>query len=322
MYMLIALFVLTARVLKGLAATVLGVPLPEAVAHTAEYAAALPWTFEPWVVACLLSAAFLYFAGAWKLWRKAGIGRGLTVWQAALFVAGWSTLCAALVSPLDALGSRLFSAHMVQHEFLMIVAAPLFVLARPLEAWTWGLPHAWRSPVSRIAHAPPLQRAWTALTLPLSAWAIHAAALWLWHIPVLFNAALSNEGLHALQHASFLAAALLFWWAVLGKSGERNPALAIALLFTTVLHTGALGALLTFSPSSWYRYDNASAFGLDPTADQQLGGLIMWIPGGLAYLAAGLAMVFRRYLVTAVDDDTPPQRKFSGPQVPRPHRPQ
>ncbi|HEX6006891.1 MAG TPA: cytochrome c oxidase assembly protein [Burkholderiales bacterium] len=283
----------------------------------------MPWTFEWLVVACLLIAALLYLAGAWKLWRKAGVGRGLTLTHAGAFTAGWLTLVVALASPLDALGARLFSAHMVQHELLMVVAAPLFVLSRPLEAWTWGLPPAWRGAAGRVAHWRPLQLMWGTVTAAFPAWAIHAAALWLWHVPAFFNAALSSEGMHILQHASFLASALLFWWAALGRTGERSPALAIALLFTTMLHTGALGALLTFSTSPWYRaYGNTGDFGLAAIEDQQLGGLIMWIPGGVAYLASGLAIVFRHYLAAAADGARPPRPALSGDQVPRPHRPQ
>lgn len=258
------------------------------------------WTFEPWVVACLLLAAVLYARGAWALWRKAGLGRGLTLAQACAFTAGWLTLSVALVSPIDALGGTLFSAHMVQHELLMVIAAPLFVSARPLETWTWGLPSSWRRGAGRIGHWPPLRHFWSALTAPASAWALHAAALWIWHIPIFFDAALRSENLHTLQHMSFLASALLLWWAVLGRVGERRPGLAIALSFTTMLHTGALGALLTFSPSAWYRgYHHTETFGLTVLQDQQLGGLIMWVPGGVAYLAAGLVLVFRHYLSAA-----------------------
>ena len=286
-------------------------------------APSLAWAYEPWVFACLAIAAALYALGAWKLWHKAGVGRGLTLGDAAAFVAGCFTLFVALVSPLDALGGKLFSAHMVQHELLMIVAAPLFVLSRPLETWTWGLPSAWRSGAARIARWSPLQATWSALTAPISAWTIHAAALWIWHVPVFFDATLVSESVHVWQHASFLGSALLFWWATLGRTGERNPALAIALLFATMLHTGVLGALLTFCPSPWYReYGDTAAFGLEPLEDQQLGGLIMWVPGGIAYLAAGLAIVFRHYLSAALDGDGPTRGDLSGDQVPRPHRPQ
>jgi putative membrane protein len=297
----------------------------EALAHTEDAFFPGAWgRFEPWVVACLVLAGLLYVRGGWALWRKAGVGRGLTVWQACAFIAGWSTLCAALLSPIDTWGGQLFWAHMVQHELLMVVAAPLFVVARPLEIWTWGLPLSWRSGAGRIAHWPPLSLGWNALTAPVSAWALHAAALWIWHIPVFFDAALRNDGLHVLQHASFLASALLFWWVVLGRAGERQPGLALALVFTTLLHTGALGALLTFSPSVWYRgYDHTELFGLHALEDQQLGGLIMWIPGGLAYLAAALLLVFRHYLNIATAGAGPAAAmQTTSDQVPRPHNPQ
>jgi cytochrome c oxidase assembly factor CtaG len=120
-------------------------------------------------------------------------------------------------------------------------------------------------------------------------------ALWAWHVPALFDAALRSPAMHILQHASFLASALLFWWAALG--GAPAPArrgVAMVLLFTTMLHTGALGALLALAPAPWYpHYVDSAAAGLDPLEDQQLGGLVMWVPGGLAYLAAGLAAAFQ-----------------------------
>lgn len=255
-------------------------------------AASWPWTFEPWVVVPLAASLALYVAGVRRLWRRAGTGRGIGGRQAACFAAGWLVLALALTSPIDTLGGVLFSAHMVQHEVLMVVAAPLFVMSRPLEAWTWALPAAWRQPLAGAGRLRPVAAAWRAITAPLGAWTLHAVALWGWHIPWLFEAALTNEWVHGLQHASFLGTALLFWWSVLGRGARRPDAVGIASLFTTMLHTGALGALLTFAPHPWYaHYAETATLGLGPLEDQQLGGLVMWVPGGLAYLVAGLAIV-------------------------------
>jgi len=196
-----------------------------------------------------------------------------------------------LTSPIDVLGAALFSAHMVQHELLMVVAAPLFVMSRPLEAWAWALPAAWRQPLAGAGRLRPVAATWRAITAPFGAWTLHAVALWGWHIPFLFEAALMNVWVHALQHASFLGTALLFWWSVLGRGMRRPDAAALASLFTTLLHTGALGALLTFAPHPWYATYADGTLGLTALEDQQLGGLAMWVPGGLAYMAAGLALV-------------------------------
>lgn len=244
----------------------------------------------------LAAAALLYGAGVVRLWRQAGPGRGIARRQVAAFAGGWLALAAALATPLDALGTRLFSAHMVQHELLMVVAAPLLVLGRPLAAWTWALAprhRRWLGPATRWRwFAAP----WQWLTNPVSAWALHAMALWAWHVPSWFDAALHRESIHILQHASFLVTALLFWWTVLGGDPRsRRGGLALASLLTTMIHTGALGALLTFAPTPWYpAYAGAGgAFGLSPVEDQQLGGLIMWVPGSFAYLLAGLALAAR-----------------------------
>jgi putative membrane protein len=185
---------------------------------------------------------------------------------------------------------------MVQHEFLMIVAAPMLVLGRPLGVWVWSLPAGWRRRTGAATRNAAVSAAWDALTRPLNAWLLHFAALWMWHVPATFQAGLASNGVHALQHASFLFSALLFWWAVLGRQGgAHGRGGAIVYLFTTMMHTGALGAMFTMSETIWYPFygSKAQAFGLSALEDQQLGGLIMWIPGGLAYVAAGLVLCGR-----------------------------
>ena len=250
------------------------------------------WSFEPWVLALLAAAALLYAVGVARLWRRAGAGRGVTRMHVLRFAAGWAVLVAALASPIDAMGGALFSAHMVQHELLMVLAAPLLVAARPLEAWAWALAPGWRRRVGGFFHAPAWQAGWRFAVDPRGAWVLHAAVLWAWHVPLLFEAALVHQGWHALQHASFLAAALLFWWSVFAAAPRSGA--GVASVFTTMLHTGALGALLTFAPTAWYaHYDRTLAYGLTALEDQQLGGLVMWVLGALPYLAIGLAIVAR-----------------------------
>jgi putative membrane protein len=182
---------------------------------------------------------------------------------------------------------------MAQHELLMVVAAPLLVLGRPLVPFLWALPMSWRRTAGNWSAAGPVRRLWELLTLPLVAWAMHAVAIWLWHAPGLYQASVRGEGMHALQHVSFLATALLFWWALLrGREGRLGRPSAVLYLFTTALHTTVLGALLTFSARVWYPvYDWSTApWGLTPLEDQQLAGLIMWVPAGLVYLIAALAI--------------------------------
>jgi putative membrane protein len=252
----------------------------------------LRWTFEPWLIALLGASAGLYALGVRRLWRRAGRGRGITPGHAARFAAGWLALFAALVSPIDALGAELFSVHMVQHELLMVVAAPLFVLSRPVEAWTWALNPAWRRAMAGVARVRALRVGWNASSQPVGAWSFHAVALWGWHVPVLFQAALADEAVHIAQHSCFFVSALFFWWSVFGRAAGRPNGASVASLFITMMHTSALGALLTFAPAPWYPgYESAQAYALSALEDQQLGGLVMWVPGSLAYVAAALAIV-------------------------------
>lgn len=250
------------------------------------------WTWSLPITVPLALTLVLYLAGTRALWKQAGIGRGVRGWHLAAFIAGWLALAVALVSPLHALGESLFSAHMAQHELLMTIAAPLLVLGRPLVPALFALPFGARRGASGWTQAPAFRRAWGRLTRPGTAWLLHAIAIWGWHLPRLYDATLQNDLVHTLQHLSFLGTALLFWWTVLHPSWSGRG-LAMLSLFTTMLQTGALGAILTVSSAMWYpAYAGTTrAWGLTPLEDQQLGGLIMWIPGGAAYLVAALALL-------------------------------
>ena len=253
------------------------------------------WDLAPWLLFLLGLSAVGYAAGLRRLWAHAGGRRGVSSVQAWAFATGWLSLVVALVSPLDPLGGRLFSAHMVQHELLMVVAAPLMVLGRPLATWTWALSPPQRRVVGRLFQRKGWVGFWSTLTDPLVAWALHALALWAWHIPTLFDAALQNEAVHIAQHVCFLGTALFFWWSVLGHDprGRYGPGHSAAYLFTTMMHTSALGALLSLAPTPWYSpyIPLTGALGMDPVDDQQLGGLIMWVPAALAYVIAALAVI-------------------------------
>lgn len=252
------------------------------------------WNFEPWVVALLVLAAWAYFRGVRRVWSQAAVGRGIRTWQAAAYAGGWTFLVVALITPLDPIGGESFAAHMVQHEVLMLLAAPLLVLGRPFAPYLWAMPIAWRRRLGNLAKTSWLCASWRTLTYPLTAWVLHAVVLWVWHAPALFQAALQNEAVHTLQHLSFLLSALVFWWALFNSRNEQGA--AVIYLFTTAVHTSALGALLTFSKSVWYPVYGAPPFGLAALEDQQLGGLIMWVPGGMVYVIAALAL-FGAWLV-------------------------
>ena len=183
-------------------------------------------------MALLAIAPVGYALGLAVLWRRAGRGRGVSYARAACFLSGWLVLFTALVSPLDTLGDRLFAPHMVQHTLIMAAAAPLFVLGRPLAAWVWALPPKARRATGEALRRPAWRAFWRGVMAPLSAWLLHATVLWLWHVPAWFEAARAHEALHALQHPSFLAAALLYWWSVLGIVWDRlnRPAWSISRL--------------------------------------------------------------------------------------------
>jgi len=254
----------------------------------------LGWSLEPGVLVPLALAALLYARGTIVLGRR---GRGVAIRppQVVSFAAGWLVVALALVSPLHDASERLFSAHMVQHELLMAVAAPLLALGRPMIVMLWSLPARGRRVIGRATRLAAVRAAWAVLARPADAWLIHGVAIWAWHMPALFEAALRNETIHALQHACFLGSALLFWWSVVHGQRRAARGVAVVYLFTTAVHTGVLGALMTFARAPWYPAyaGTAPMWGITPMADQQLAGLIMWVPSSVAYLIAALAIMMR-----------------------------
>jgi putative membrane protein len=254
------------------------------------------------IVVAIVASALAYLAGSRALSAHRGARARSGARDALWFTLGLAVLAAALLGPLDEWSTRSFAVHMVQHEILMLIVAPLLVLGRPLARWTWMLPRAWRVRVGAALRAPAWRTAWGAITGVAGACALQTAALWAWHLPAWFRAALEHPGIHILQHATFLATALCFWWSVLRPAAARSAAArGIATLFVTTLTTGALGALLTFGSSAWYAVPGQDGpFGWTTLEDQQLGGLIMWIPGGTVYVVIALVLGARALLSRGV----------------------
>jgi putative membrane protein len=175
----------------------------------------------------------------------------------------------------------------------MAVAANIIYLYMPIGAFLWAAPSAWRRALGDMAQVHPVAALWRGISHPLAATTLHGVALWAWHMPAFYDRVLVSAGMHWLQHMSFLLTALLFWWSlVYGRARRRGYGAAVFYLFVTALHTGVLGILLTVSRHLWYPRQAAFAaeWGLTPLEDQQLAGLVMWVPAGLVYAVAALAL--------------------------------
>jgi putative membrane protein len=246
------------------------------------------WNFDPVLLLGLGAVAASYAIGA----SRTAIPRS----RQAAFYAGWGLVALALVSPLCNLTVALFSARVAQHMLIALVAAPLIVLGRAETACASLLPRAWRGTATYKWHASFAFSAACAIAF--------AAALWLWHAPYFYDLTLQSHAAYWTMHLSFIAAALLLWRALLARLAEESlGALAIALF--SMVHMGLLGALLTFAPSSWYLSHRLTTapWGLTALEDQQLGGLIMWVPGGAAFLLAALIITAR--LLRALEERQP-----------------
>jgi len=191
---------------------------------------------------------------------------------------------------MDEWSEQWLAAHMAQHELLMVVAAPLMAASRPLIAWLWLLPTEPRRTMLHSVLSRPIVATWAALTAPLTVFLLHALALWIWHLPVLYDLALAHEGVHIAQHACFFGTAAIFWWGIAhGRYGRMAYGAAVVYVFATAVHGGVLGALMALSPHVWYAsYVTQHGTRLSPLEDQQLAGMLMWVPAGLVLAVGGL----------------------------------
>lgn len=212
-------------------------------------------------VSLLLGFWLLYTLGHRRLPAK--------LWRTWCFHATTVLAAVTLIGPLDDWAETSTAAHMVQHMLIMVVIAPLWVLSRPLPQVMAAL---------RQQGAVLMQPLLALTQRPLVTAYLHGVAIWFWHLPTFYTLAVDNAWWHVVEHACFLVTAGLFWWAVLRSSGQRHAWALLAVLFT-LMHTGFLGALLTFAREPLY----GDARSL---ADQQLAGLIMWVVASVPYLGA------------------------------------
>lgn len=307
----VTLFVLVAGVLCPSEALAHGAPLDRAVGWH-------DWNWDPVILLNLMLILWLYHRGWRKLQRRSKERmardvettrqRLIAPWRAGGFAIGMLVLLLALVSPLDLLGEQLGWAHMVQHMLLMTVAAPLLMLAAPGLICLCGLGPVARSTVTRVRRAiGSHRRRW--FCSPLVAWSLYAVATWIWHVPVLYQAALRDPWIHDLQHLTFFISACLFWRVLLDPVARQalSGGLAVLYLFTTTLHATVLGVFMTLAPTAWYPDYERSTHWWELTAleDQQIAGLIMWMPACAAYVVVAIAL-FAKALEERAGELPPP----------------
>ena len=218
-------------------------------AHEGEaHPTAIIWTFDGWIIGPLLLAAGLFSTGFFRLRRRSGTRRWMAR-SAFAFSGGWLVLVAALVSPIHSMGEHLFTFHMIEHEMVMAVAAPLIVLARPVGILLWSMPRMVRRRLAAVMTDRRVRASWNVLAGGAVATSLHGLAIWSWHAPALFDATVSNVPLHRIQHLFFFLTAILFWWAVFWRA---DRGLAAWHLFVTMMHTSILGALIALAPQVIY----------------------------------------------------------------------
>jgi cytochrome c oxidase assembly factor CtaG len=258
---------------------------------------------RPEVMAPLLIVAGGYAVGWWRLRRRGGSVSG---WRVAASAGGLLSLSLALSAPLEQLAHASFAAHMSQHLLLTVAAAPLLLLSNPFAALVWALPSPVRGGLGRwLRPGAWPRRLWQGLTLMSVAWLAHTAAMWLWHLPIGYDAAVDDRALHDLEHLVFFGTAVLFWWPVAQPAPRLRPApghgARVVFLVLAALQASLLGLLLTMNPG-WYRtYPSVE--------DQSLGGLLMWAIGGAVDMLAVLVLM-GRYLAA--------QEQAPRPGEPRP----
>jgi cytochrome c oxidase assembly factor CtaG len=246
------------------------------------------WPVAPWLTATLLVTAGVYARG-WNMLHRRD-PRRWHIGRLAAFLAGLVAVFLALASPIEPFASFFLSVHMLQHLLLMMVAPPLVWLGWPMLPFLRGLPEPVRSYwIAPLLRWRPVQQLFTMLAHPLVAWPLFVGTTWLWHTPRGYELGLSQDMWHIAEHFCFVASALVFWYPVVrpypSRLGSPRWILFPYLLLADVQNT-LLAAWLTFSPKVLYaHYSRVPAVGgYSPLDDQAAAGVLMWVPGSIAFL--------------------------------------
>jgi cytochrome c oxidase assembly factor CtaG len=243
----------------------------------------------------LLAFAVFYLRG-WQHLRRS-LRDVLPAWRFWAFMTGLLVLWTATGSPLAALDHQFLTVHMVQHLLLMTVAAPLILLGAPLIVFLHALPHGFvHHGLDPFLKWRPVRVIGRTVTHPVFCWLASTAAVIGWHTPALFAIGM-HSGWHAVEHATFFAAGLLFWWPVVQPwpSLARWPQWSMPLyLFLATLPCDALSAFLTFCNRVVYPHylSGPGLFG-SPLGDQECAGALMWVTVTFAYLAPAVVLTMR-----------------------------
>lgn len=251
------------------------------------------WSLDPELLIPVLLLTTLYLRGL-SVWRNRS--RPHPTWRTASYLLGVTVLLLAIESPLDALAEHHFSMHMIQHELLMMLAAPLILLGAPTTPVLRGLPRSVRRRFVRpIMRRPEAHLLYQTITHPLIVAVTFTALLWAWHLaPGWYDSALENRVLHDLQHVSFMLSGLLLWWNIIDPAPLKSRIgyiTRMGLLVVLSTPKSFLGALITFNDSTLYGFyeEVRPILELTPMQDQEIGGLIMWVPSQMMFLlSAGI----------------------------------
>lgn len=277
----------------------------------------LQWKLWPQIILILGVLGFLYVRG-WRALRARGGRHTATGWRLAAFLGGLVALALAMLSPIEVLSTLLFSAHMVQHLLIKMVGPPLIWLAAPYPILIWALPvQVRRATVGLFGRDAPFRHLVQRFLTPWVCWALYVGALWLWHLPAAYDAALNSELVHLLEHTSFFALALLFWWHLTGTEprfhGRLSYGFRMAYALAGMAQNEVLGIIISFAGQPLYPHYVAAPrpFPISVMDDQMLGGALMWVPGGMMYgltaiilLAAMLEQGERQAARPALASDT------------------
>ena len=281
------------------------------------------WSVDPFIALITIGLAVVFYRGTQLL--PPTLRRTRTRRSTAFYVS-LLVLLLSLAGPVEAWSASLASVHMVQHLLLIMVMAPLFVCSSPLVALRQGIVPLGAVPPGQAMRARPMRarvrhvlsfRNRTANGLVLAAAALHALTLWFWHSGWAYDRAMADAIVHRLEHGTMVITALGFWSLVMTRNARPHIGVRITALFGVGLQSTLLAALLTFARSPWYDSYRDAEYGvterrghLAQLADQQLAGAIMWVPGGLVYVAAALVLIQRWLQMSDVGPYRRPSRSF------------